>query len=310
MASVACLGMAVWDRIFSVPHLPHGSTKLYAHCLTETGGGPAATASTAIVRLGGTAHFIGRVGDDDVGTLITEELQRYGVQLSGLKRVPGARSGWSSVAIDPAGERLIVNFPGMGLDIDPHWITTEMLVGCDVLLVDMGWRAGGEMAMLAARKLGVAIVLDADLTPDPSTAALVALADHVLFSAQGLLHFTGIEDPRFALERAAAKASHAQVVAVTLGEQGCLLLHEGNFTLVPAFDVPVIDTLGAGDVFHGAYALAIAEGASIHTAVRFGNAAAALKCTHSGGRNGIPNRREVDTILERGHPQLGLDRQD
>jgi sulfofructose kinase len=230
-------------------------------------------------------------------TLIARELAHYGVDLDGFRRLSRAQSAWSSVTVDPQGERLIVNFPGTGLDVAPDWITPDLLDGSGALLVDMGWRQGAEAAMHLARQLSIPIVLDADLSPDPQTVSLIGLADHVLFSRQALSRLTGVENPEQALLSARKTAARAEIIGVTLGEKGCLLLRDGRFVAVPAFAVNVVDTLGAGDVFHGAYALAIAEGVRFDAATRFANAAAALKCTRRGGRAGIPTRAEVNIFL-------------
>jgi sulfofructose kinase len=84
-----------------------------------------------------------------------------------------------------------------------------------------------------------------------------------------------------------------------MGPQGCLWLDDSGPSHQPAFAVEVIDTTGAGDVFHGAYALALAEGRGVESAMRFASGVAALKCTHHGGRAGIPTRQEVDAFLAR-----------
>ncbi|WP_313196007.1 PfkB family carbohydrate kinase [Shinella zoogloeoides] len=299
MASVACLGMAVWDRIFSVPALPEGPIKLYASQFAETGGGPAATASVAIARLGGSARLMGRVGNDAVGQLIVDELVHEGIDVSGLARLEGARSAWSCVSVDMHGERLILNFPGEGLNVEPAWINETLLRGCGALLIDMGWRRGAMAAIRIARSLSIPVVLDADFSPDPETRELIANADHVLFSQASLRLMTGTDDMPLALRQAVSLAANAQVIGVTVGGEGCLLLENDTLTAVPGLKVDVVDTLGAGDVFHGAYALAIAENASVAAAARFANAAAALKCTRHGGRAGSPVRHEVEAALGR-----------
>jgi len=291
--------MAVWDRIFSVPALPEGPIKLYASQFAETGGGPAATASVAIARLGGSARLMGRVGNDAVGQLIVDELVHEGIDVSGLARLEGARSAWSCVSVDMHGERLILNFPGEGLNVEPAWINETLLRGCGALLIDMGWRRGAMAAIRIARSLSIPVVLDADFSPDPETRELIANADHVLFSQASLRLMTGTDDMPLALRQAVSLAANAQVIGVTVGGEGCLLLENDTLTAVPGLKVDVVDTLGAGDVFHGAYALAIAENASVAAAARFANAAAALKCTRHGGRAGSPVRHEVEAALGR-----------
>jgi sulfofructose kinase len=296
MASVACVGMTVHDRILSVPSLPDRATKLYATAVAEAGGGPAATAAVAIVGLGGCSHIFGRVGPDDTGQVIRAELSRYGVDVTGLVDLEGAQSAWSAVAVDPFGERLILNFPGRNLQVDPTWIDPARIVGCGAVLVDMGWPLGAMRALSIARERDIPSILDADLGPLPEAAALIERADHVIFSEPALRHHSGREG--------AAEGLHALrdrlpgvVLGVTTGPNGYLWLEGGALHHLPAAQVNVVDTLGAGDVFHGAYALALAEGAAIPEAARFAVAAATLKCTRPGGRAGIPSRAEVEDLL-------------
>lgn len=296
MASVACVGMTVHDRILSVPSLPTQATKLYATAVTEAGGGPAATGAVAIVGLGGTARLHGRVGRDDTGRMIRAELARYGVDISGVAELDGAQSAWSAVAVDAAGERLILNFPGRGLQVEPHWFDTARIAGCGAVLVDMGWPAGARRALAIAAEHGLPSVLDADLGPMPESAALIGQAGHVIFSEPALRHHSGCASPEEGL-RALRCRLPAAVLGVTTGPDGYLWLEGAALRRLPAPRVAVVDTLGAGDVFHGAYALALAEGATVERAARFAVAAASLKCTRPGGRAGIPSRPEVDALL-------------
>ena len=298
MPLVVCLGMAVLDRIFTVPALPAGPTKLYADTVREVGGGPASTAAAAVVRLGGQARLFGRVGADTVGDAVLAGLAADGVDAAGVRRLPGAQSAWSAVAVDTAGERLILNTPGRGLDVRPSWVGEGSVLGAGAVLVDMGWPAGAALLLQLARAAGIPTVLDADLGPNPGAAALIRLADHVVFSAQGLAHHAGTADAAEGLRRMAQRAPGT--VGVTLGAAGFMWLDVGTPRRISAPAVTAVDTLGAGDVFHGAYALALAERQGVTEAARFANAAAALKCARSGGRAGTPTRAEVDALLRAG----------
>ncbi|WP_376100261.1 PfkB family carbohydrate kinase [Roseomonas sp. CCTCC AB2023176] len=293
-ATVLCLGMAVWDRILSLPAIPTAPVKTYGTELRETGGGPAATAAVTVARLGGAARLVGRVGDDPDGARIAEELACFGVDTRFLARLPGARSGTSSVGVDPAGERLILNYPGRGLHVPPDWLDWDAAmaeVGC--VLVDMGWPLGAARALAEAQARGIPTMLDADLNPYPEAAALVPLADHAVFSEPGLAALTGMGEPEAALRSLDLRAT----AGVTLGARGYLWRDAGGLHEAPGLPVEALDTLGAGDCFHGALSLAIAEGVPMARAARFANAAAALKCTRPGGRLGLPTRAEVDALL-------------
>jgi sulfofructose kinase len=296
MAAVACVGMTVHDRILSVPSLPTQATKLYATAVAEAGGGPAATAAVAIAGLDGTARLFGRVGADDTGRVIRAELARYGVDIAGVAELNGAQSAWSAVAVDPDGERLILNFPGHGLQVEPSWLDPARIASCGAVLVDMGWPAGATRALAIAREHGIPSVLDADLGPLPEAVALIDRAEHVIFSEPALRHHSGQAVPADGLRVLQRRLPRA-VLGVTTGPEGYLWLEGEVLHRLSPPRVTVVDTLGAGDVFHGAYALAMAEGVAIADAARFAVAAATLKCTGPGGRAGIPSRPGVEALL-------------
>ena len=121
-------------------------------------------------------------------------------------------------------------------------------------------------------------------------------ASHLAFSEQGLSHFYPDLDPEVAIRRVVQ--DHDGWVCVTMGPKGVAWCSEAGSGHVPSYTVEVVDTLGAGDVWHGAFALRFAEGVNEVEAIRFANAVAALKCTHPGGRAGSPSRSEVETFMK------------
>ena len=160
-------------------------------------------------------------------------------------------------------------------------------------LGDTRWQAGSAHFFRLAREAGVPAILDADRAPNERP-ELLDLATHVAFAAQGLRDLTGLDDPSAGLQ---ALPKIAAWVGVTNGAGGVFFRHEAEIRHEPAFPVDAVDTLGAGDTWHGAFALALAEGQSEREAVRFASAAAAIKCTRFGGRNGAPGRIEVEALL-------------
>lgn len=293
MAQVLVCGSAVVDIVFQVAGFPTAPEKYRAEAARIIGGGCAGNAAVAIARLGGAPQLIGRCGDDLMGDLTLDGLAREGVDLTLVQRRAG-QSAFSSILVDAMGERQIVAFRGENL--------AETLPDIDLgqpaaVLVDTRWPEAAEVALNHARSLGIPGVLDGE---DPVPGHLVALASHSVFSAQGLRAFTGLVDLTEALE---AVASPGRWTAVTDGAAGTLFVDQsGELTLVPPPKVTPTDTLGAGDVWHGAFALRLAEGATELDAVRFANAAAALKCTHPGGRDGTPSRAETDDFMQRTDP--------
>jgi sulfofructose kinase len=292
MAHVLCVGMAVVDFVFSLDAFPDRAEKSRARDARIVGGGCAATAAVAVARLGGQASLAARLGDDEIGLLILRDLQAEGVDCTLVDRAAGGRSSFSSVYVDAAGDRQIVNFRGEGLAEDPAWIAAAPRA--DAVLADTRWVAGAAAALERARAWGVPGVLDAEAPIDPG---LLAAASHAAFSRQGLASLGAGDDPARALAEVAPKLPGWS--CVTDGADGVYLAGGGH---VPACKVTVADTLGAGDVWHGAFALRLAEGADEITAVRFANAAAALKCTRFGGRDACPNRLEVDSFLKETNP--------
>lgn len=290
MAEVLFCGMAVVDFVFQVDEMPRAAEKYRADDAGIVGGGCAATAAVACARLGGRALMAGRLGDDQIGALIADGLTAEGVDCAWLRRFPGARSSWSSIYVDAAGERQIVNFRGADLPDDADWLD---IGAAGAVLADTRWVAGGLAVLRAARAKGVPGVLDGEAPIDP---ALAGEASHVAFSLQGLRDFTGETDRDKALRLAAARLPGW--VCVTDGAAGAFIAGD-EITHVPAPRVEVVDTLGAGDVWHGAFALRLAEGVAEAEAVRFANAAAALKCTQRGGRDGAPTRAATEELLER-----------
>jgi sulfofructose kinase len=292
---IACVGIAVMDLMFRVDPLPAGGGKSYATAFREIGGGVAANAAVAIARLGGRARYIGRVGDDPIGERIVSELQADGVDTNGVRAVSGVVSPVSAVLVDDAGERTIVNYTSSRLfDGGDHHQAGE-LAGVDAVLVDVRWPDGAVLALTSASEAGIPGVFDFDRPMDAHGDVLLAAASHVAFSHSALTATARSDEPEVGLARV---AEHTDAwLAVTMGDAGVVWREAGSTHHLPAFPVEVVDTVGAGDVFHGALALALAEGQPEAEAVRFASAAAALKCTRPGGRAGSPSRRDVEGLL-------------
>lgn len=293
---IICVGSAVLDQIYGVPSLPAGSGKYFAGSYRETGGGPAANGAVTIARLGGRAALWARVGSDEVGGRIVGDLAREGIDISGIRRIEGAASGVSAIIVDDGGERLIVNHADPRLDRDPSWLPLGAVGQASAVLADLRWPEGAIAALARARAASIPAILDADTTPDAASIEAMMAASHVLFSQPALRTLSGAEDIAAALASAADRVGGW--VGVTCGAEGVYWLDGGSLRHLPAFPVRAVDTTGAGDVFHGAFALAIARGEPTDHALRFAAAAAAIKCTRFGGREGIPVAADVEHFLK------------
>ncbi len=293
---ITCVGIAVADLVFSLeaPLVPGG--KNLAAARRMVGGGPAANAAVTVALLGGVARLVTKLGDDATGDSILEELASFGVETTGTRRVPGVASPLSGVIVEPNGERTIVNHTDARLVDGNDTVTADELRGSAAVVVDVRWLAGAQAAIREAKTLGIPTVVDVDLTVGDVPADIVTAATHLVFARPALQRLAGTSDVDEAL-RTVARRTDA-FVAVTLGGDGVRWVEDDSIGSLPAFDVDVVDTLGAGDVFHGAFALAIVDGRSITQAMRFASAASALKCRTAGGRAGIPRRTDLDQFLE------------
>jgi sulfofructose kinase len=294
MARIVCVGLACLDYLFQVPQLPNGGGKFFAEHYVAAPGGPAAAASLAVASLGHEAVFLGRLGDDQVGHDLVRNLSSRGVDASRVRLVSGQTSQVSSVVIDRTGERQIINFSSRQLDPDPSWLHEEMIAGADFLLTDVRWPEGAHAAMTIARRHDVPSLIDADVAPI-DISSLVGLATYAIFSERGL-EMTAVENELEKGLQVAAKKTGAWV-AVTAGEKGSYWLEGEDIKTCPAEEIDAVDTCGAGDVFHGAFAVAMVEKMAFDQAMRFAGITAALKCLTFGGSLGVPDRAAVNRRL-------------
>lgn len=291
---IACLGITVLDRIQRVAELPTTGGKYVSKDYFEVGGGPAATAAVAVAKLGQDVDFIGRVGNDSVADVMLSELSSYGVGVTQCIQIPNALSSFSTVLVDDHGERMIINHQDKQLNRDIEPLRSVDFSKYSAILVDVRWPEGSKYALEQARKYGIPSVLDADTSPEPID-DLVKLADHIAFSEPGLAKLTQTDDPIEGLN--IAQKMTDGMVYVTVGAKGCYWLENEKLMHQEGKKVNVVDTTGAGDVFHGALVVAVSENMETRQAIIFSNTVAALKCTRLGGREGIPDRMTVNTEI-------------
>jgi sulfofructose kinase len=199
------------------------------------------------------------------------------------------------VLVDAKGQRLVVPYHDPDIDDSATWLPLPSLVQADMVHCDARWVNGAETALKAAKALGLPRMIDGDIAPKHVLDRIVPLATYAVFSDAGLLNYTGATHVETALLHIAS--GHEGHVGASCGEAGYYWVQDGEIAHAPAIAVKVVDTLSAGDVFHGALALAILEGQEMAQAARFACAAASLKCTRFGGRLGCPTRAEVMQAL-------------
>lgn len=296
MTRVLCVGIAVVDFIFRYDAVPRTPGKHIAKGFDAVVGGMAANAAIAVARLGGAGALMSRLGADPNGRFTRDEIVVHGVDVTAVEETADAPTSLSGVAIGDDGERMLFNYQDPRLLLEVRSPPRSAFGEFAALLVDTRWPAAGLTGLELAAERGVAGVADIDHAIDPPwLEATLRTASHVVFSSEGLKDSLGIDG----LDAGVAEARRVTPgrIAVTLGGDGVAWLDGERLRRMPAFPVRAVDTLGAGDVFHGALALALGEGRAWPDALLFASAAAAVKCSRPSGRGSFPTREDVTALM-------------
>jgi sulfofructose kinase len=295
---VLCAGIIVLDEVFRVQEFPKADGKVQAEGYFLVNGGCAANAAVAISRLGGRAALAGPMGGpagaDENGDRVLAALGRDRVDCSACQRVEGLATAISAIFIDARGDRMIVTYRDERIAAVKPADPERLVAAADIVLADNRYPVFVEPICAAARRRGVPVVLDGD-RPTFEDDPLFRLATHVIFSSECLRETTGIADLAEGLARIAGRTD--AVLAVSNGPDDVVFLEGRKPHRLPVFKIRSVDTLGAGDAFHGGFALALAEGRDEVAAMRFGAAVAGIKCSRLGGSAGAPTRAEVEAFL-------------
>jgi ribokinase len=303
---VAVMGLFAADLTSRVPRLPHWHETLEGLGATLGPGGKASNQAIAAARLGASASFIGKVGDDPFGEMAKALYDREGVDRSHLATSAGHATGTALILVDDqSGHNAIVVNNGATAALTPAELDAaeSAIRGADVFLLTLE----APMPLVAravamARRAAVPVVLNPAPARvlDGSILSGVSVVTPNEVEAAGLLgiRVSSVEDARRAAREFRARGAAAAIV--TLGERGAVLSWAEDELHLPAFAVPrVVDTTGAGDAFNGALAVALAERQGLREAARFASAAGALSVTRIGAANAMPGRGEVEALLAR-----------
>jgi sugar/nucleoside kinase (ribokinase family) len=294
---ILCIGIPVRDLTFRVDSVPERGSKANATHLAEICGGNALNAAIAMARLGGRVAFAGPMGDarETSSSFILERMAAEGIDIRHIVRMPDAATPVSAIIIDATGERTLTIYRDPALWTVKLSDAEELLADCQAVLVESRCGAFCIGLCAEARRRGIPVIVGVDRAM-ALTDGLLTAASHLLFSSEQVQETAGAADDGEALKRLAGLTP--ALLAATRGPNGTIWLNEAaTLEETPAFPVEAVDTLGAGDVFHGAFALRLAEGGGVREALRFAAAAAALKCTRHGGGQGAAQRIEVEELL-------------
>jgi len=293
---ILCIGLPVRDLTFRV-NVPARGSKENATHFDEICGGNALNAAIGIARLGGRAAICGPMGDsrETSSRYIFDKLAQEGIETNHLIHMPDLVTPISAIMIDDTGERTIVTFRDPELWKVKLPPTELLLEDCAAILTESRCAPFCTELCAEAVKRGIPVVVDVDRAMSMREGLLTA-SSHLVFSSEPLQQTADVTDDGQALQKLAKLTP--SFLAGTRGPQGTIWLNEkGGLEETAAFPVHTVDTLGAGDVFHGAFALAITEKQELRQALRFASAAAALKCTRFGGAYAAPQRTEVEAFL-------------
>ena len=286
LLDVLCVGHASFDQVFTVSHHPLPDEKLFAEGLVLCGGGPAANAAVQGARWGALTGFSGYLGHDVFGEAHLKELEAAGVDVRGVIR-GASPTPLSTVLVKPDGARSLVNFKGeTGAQAPGAVDYTD--IDARVLLFD-GHEPGLSESLLSRE---VPKVLDAG-SLHVGTQRLMGAVDHLVVSEKFAREWLGRDDPQSAL---LALSEWAPVVVITLGAEGLIWRREGCEGRLSAPRVHAVDTTGAGDAFHGAYAVGLSNRLSWEDLLHMASVAGAACCEVVGARPGLPSLERVRAL--------------
>lgn len=292
---VLCIGHASYDMIFAIDHHPDPDEKMFADRLFSCGGGPAANAAATVAKLGCRAAFAGYLGRDVYGDSHLNELRELGIDSRWLVR-GDSPTPVSAILVKPDGKRALVNFKGSTKALPSHSIDFSGL-SAKIVLFD-GHEPHISLDLLATANFrATPTLLDAGSLHD-GTRALMDKVTYLVCSEKFALQVAG--DTALALTQLAAIAP---VAVVTLGERGLIWRRGSETGAMEAPMVQAIDTTGAGDAFHGAFAAAISAGLPWSEVLRYASAAGAFCCTLMGARTGLPNLAQLQALLAGWQPE-------
>jgi sulfofructose kinase len=292
------LGLNSSDTLIRLPRFPALDSKVPILSSEVLPGGQAASAAVACHRWGLRARYAGKIGDDWAGRFQREQLAREGIEAHWIE-VPACASQAAYILIDqPSGERTILWQHDSRLDLTPADLPRDWIARTRLLHVDGHPPAPAALAARLTHQAGAVVTADLD-NLYPGIEELLAAVDYLMASREFPSRVTGIAELPEAL-LALHRRFGGRVTGATLGRDGALAWDGSSFHHSPGFCVDAVDTTGAGDIFHAAFAFALLEGQTLDEILEFSCAAAALNCTALGARGGIETISEIRRFMREG----------
>ena len=294
MVDLVGVGLNATDTLIPLPNYPVRGSKTEYRAVSIMPGGQTASAVVACQCWGLSTRYVGRLGDDDAGRLHRREFARTGVDAR-IVEVPGAASPQSLIVVDGGGERTVLCRRDDRLLLQPSDLDRSWIVNARALHVDGYETAAATLAARWAHEAGVPVIADLDETYT-GVEDLLQYIDYLIVSRDFPGRLTGEPNLERALRRMHERYG-CRLTAATLGQDGVLAWDGNQSWLHSAYRVPVVDTTGAGDIFHAGFIYGLLQGWSLDRRLDFACAAAALNCTCSGARGGIRTVADVETLM-------------
>ncbi len=292
---IAGAGVCCLDYIFTAPQIPWGETAQVEENRVQ-GGGLVGTALVACARLGASCLLFSFLSHDEVGVQIASELAAEGIKLEGVAGIPDGKSPFSFIHVDSrSGERTIFHRAASGLE-RAALPDLGRIKDCEVLLIDDYYPELALTAARTARQKGIPVVADLTMMPKKNLDLFREIS--VLIAPRSFAVQIGYGNDL----PGALQAIHwlgPETAMITLGREGYIYSSPEGRGRGRAFRVEVVDTTGAGDAFHGAFAYGQARRWEIRRCAEFAAAVAAIKCTKPGGRTGLPTWPQTIHFLRR-----------
>ncbi|MEA3440599.1 MAG: carbohydrate kinase family protein [Chloroflexota bacterium] len=292
------IGGSSVDIILRVPRLPSSDEKMLAELIEKQPGGFVSNTACAAARLGLHSAWIGTVGNDEFGRILLAGFKAYGVDTSLANVHAQSATDFTVILLEPSGERTILVVPTS--DGPPHLKGEAHAILHDVKLVYLPPYKPEWFLPLAdvVHAGGGLIAIDVEASSPVKGSELDAVlrnTDVVFCNPRGLALMTGSDDTETGAARVLVFGP--ECVCITLGERGASAFSPNNRAYAPGFEVPVVDTTGAGDCFHAAFLCEYLSGKPLAEVLQFANAAAALSIQKIGPRAGLPTRLQVESFI-------------
>ncbi len=299
---IVVVGSSNTDMIIQLPRIPRRGETILGGRFSMAAGGKGANQAVAAARAGGSVQFVARVGSDIFGQRALRGFEQDGIDVSCVLQDAAEPSGTALIFVEDSGENCIAVAPGANARLTREDVVRAAPALESARIVLMQLETPMESVLAAAEiasSRGVTVILNpAPAAPVPADLlARVSVLTPNETEAQAL---TGVEihDGHSLAQAADALMSRGvETVLITLGARGAFLASPAGREIIPGFPVTAVDTTAAGDVFNGALAVALSEGAGLRRAVRFANAAAALSVTRLGAQSSIPARPAIEAFL-------------